>query len=140
MLGGTARGGGVGGGGGSVIAPLPPLAPPQGSGYLQAASLSSLDLLLSLPPHPARTPEAAHPRSPEPPAPRTHPSLPGIESGPSGAAAPWRRAAVSKLSESGLRPPAPSAPQTRAARLAPSGERRGRRAAARGFPGLQRQQ
>lgn len=72
-MGGTARGGGVGGG--SVIAPLPPLAPPQGSGYLQAASLSSLDLLLSLPP-----PPRAHPRSRAPPKPRTpgpaHPSLP----------------------------------------------------------------
>lgn len=70
------------------MARLPPLAPRQGSGCLQAASLSSLVPHLSLLP---LTPLP----SPEPPAPRAHPSLPGIESGPSGAAAPWRRAAVS---------------------------------------------
>lgn len=73
---------------GGVVARLPPLAPPQGSGCLQAASLSSLD------PHLSLLPLTSLP-SPEPRAPSAHPSLPGIESGPSGAAAPWRRAAVS---------------------------------------------
>lgn len=91
------------------VAPLLPLARLLGSGCLWAASLTS-----ALLPGPRPPPTTPKPRL-------SHPSLPGIESGPSGAAAPWRRAAVSKLSESGLWPPAPSTPQTRAARLAPLG-------------------
>lgn len=59
--------------GGGVVARLPPLAPRQGSGCLQAASLSSLDPHLSLLPltpplFPAPNPR---PRAPIPPYPES---------------------------------------------------------------------